>query len=268
MISLKRNNKLELIEATGLRSRKSSIYTPNQTEEFKISRGKFNDFLLCPRCFYLDRVKGVVSPELPGWTLNDTTDILLKKEFDICREKQTPHRIFKKNNLNDLVPFSHPNMDKWRDSLHHGLMIKFKNIILTGGIDDIWQNTKTKELIIVDYKSQASTKPVETESYLNLTYHEGYKIQMDFYAYLLKRMNFAVSNVSYFLVCNADRTLEGFFGEMKFSETLIPYEWNDSWITQKLEEMLRVLNSDSLPVGNKSCMNCAYSRQRANYDKT
>ena len=81
MISLKRNNKLELIEATGLRSRKSSIYIPNQTEEFKISRGKFNDFLLCPRCFYLDRVKGIVSPDLPGWTLNDTTDILLKKSL-------------------------------------------------------------------------------------------------------------------------------------------------------------------------------------------
>ena len=48
----------------------------------------------------------------------------------------------------------------------------------------------------------------------------------------------------------------------------LPYEWNDSWITEKLEEMLKVLNSDSLPLGNKSCMNCAYSRQRANYDKT
>ena len=79
MISLKRNNKLELIEATGLRSRKSSIYTPNQTEEFKISRGKFNDFLLCPRCFYLDRVKGIVSPELPGWTLNDFHKYTIKK---------------------------------------------------------------------------------------------------------------------------------------------------------------------------------------------
>ena len=50
-------------------------------------------------------------------------------------------------------------------------------------------------------------------------------------------MNFKVSNVSYFLVCNADRTLEGFFGEMKFC--VIPYEWNDSWITEKLEEMLK-----------------------------
>ena len=40
MISFNRNNKLELIEETGLRSRKSSIYIPNKTEEFKISRVK------------------------------------------------------------------------------------------------------------------------------------------------------------------------------------------------------------------------------------
>ena len=73
MISLKRNGKLELVEATGLRTRQSSIYKPNQNEDFKISRGKFSDFLTWPRCFYLDRVKGIVSPDMPGWTLNETT---------------------------------------------------------------------------------------------------------------------------------------------------------------------------------------------------
>ena len=52
MISLKRNGKLELVPASGKRSRKSSTYTPNQTEQFRISRGKFNDFLTCPRCFF------------------------------------------------------------------------------------------------------------------------------------------------------------------------------------------------------------------------
>ena len=145
-------------------------------------------------------------------------------------------------------------------------MIKFKNIILTGGIDDVWQNIKTKELIIVDYKSQASTKPVETESYLNLTYHEGYKIQMDFYAYLLKRMNFAVSNVSYFLVCNADRKTDGFFGEMKFQEVLIPYQWNSDWVHGKVIEMIDLLNSNIAPDSNQSCKNCAYARQRAAFE--
>ena len=82
MISLKRNTKGDLVDATGLRSRESSIYRPNQTESFRISRSKFNDFLSCKRCFYLDRVRGIVSPGTPGWTLNQLTDDLLKKEFD------------------------------------------------------------------------------------------------------------------------------------------------------------------------------------------
>ena len=88
MINLKRNSKGVLVRATGLRSRDSSIYVPKQSDPFRISRSKFNDFLTCKRCFYLDRVKGLVSPSMPGWTLNETTDLLLKKEFDLCREKQ------------------------------------------------------------------------------------------------------------------------------------------------------------------------------------
>ena len=57
---------------------------------------------------------------MPGWTLNETTDLLLKKEFDECREKQIPHRIFKENNFENIVHFAHPDIDKWRDSLRNG----------------------------------------------------------------------------------------------------------------------------------------------------
>jgi hypothetical protein len=49
MISLKRNSKLELVPATGRRSLSKSIYSPNQKEDFKISRGRFDNFLTCPR---------------------------------------------------------------------------------------------------------------------------------------------------------------------------------------------------------------------------
>ena len=81
MIDIKRNKKGEFLEAKGIRTRASSIYTPNQKEDFKLSRSKFSDFLSCKRCFYLDRVKGLDPPGTPGWTLNETTDLLLKKEF-------------------------------------------------------------------------------------------------------------------------------------------------------------------------------------------
>jgi len=269
MIDLKRNSKKELVPATGKRTRSSSIYKPHQTEDFKISRGKFSDFLTCPRCFYMDRVVGLESPGTPGWTLNETTDLLLKKEFDACRETQTPHRLFLENGLEHFVPFQHPDIDKWRDSLRHGLMTQFAgtNIILTGGVDDIWQNTDTGKLVVADYKSQANTKELEPDSYLSDPYKEGYKVQMDFYAYLLQQMGFEVEETAYFLVCNADREAEGFNGEMKFQEVLIPYRWNSDWIHSKVSEMIDLLNDNSAPDANSSCKNCAYARQRALLEK-
>ena len=266
MIDLKRNSKGEFVPATGLNKQKWRMYIPNQKEDFKISRSKFNDFLTCQRCFYFDRVKGVVSPSTPGWTLNETTDLLLKKEFDLCREQEIPHRICEQYNLNDIVPFKHEDMDKWRDALRHGLKINFKdtNIILSGGVDDIWIDTKTNNLIIVDYKSQAKTYSVRTEEYLSDAYHEGYKIQMDFYSYLLNEMNIghSVAPISYFYVCNADRNASSFDSKLDFEETLVPYLWNSDWIDEKVLEMIDLLNSEKLPEANPSCENCAYVQQR------
>ena len=265
MIDLKRNGKKEPIRATGLRSRVSSCYSPNQKEDFKISRGKFSNFLTCKRCFYLDRVKGLDPPGTPGWTLNETTDLLLKKEFDYCRERQIPHRLFIENQLSNVVPFDHPEIDNWRDSLHKGLMLRHKdtNIILTGGVDDIWQHNISKKLIIVDYKSQAKLGRVDKQDYLEDPYHEAYKIQMDFYAYLLSGMGFDVHQTSYFLVCNAKRDDQEFKKRMNFDEYLVPYNWNIDWIDNKIDEMINVMNCKQVPEQNLSCKNCAYSEQYA-----
>ena len=62
MISLEINNNGEHVAVTGIRTKASSIYVPGQTESFRISRSKLNDFLSCQRCFYLDRVKGLSLP--------------------------------------------------------------------------------------------------------------------------------------------------------------------------------------------------------------
>ena len=265
MIDLKRNGKKEPVKATGVRSRESSSYTPNQTADFKISRGRFSNFLTCKRCFYLDRVMGLDSPGTPGWTLNETTDLLLKKEFDECRESQTPHRLFASNGLGHVVPFDHPEMDNWRNSLRRGLMLRHKStsIILTGGVDDIWQDTRTKQLIVVDYKSQAKNGLVDKKDYLDDPYHEGYKLQMNFYAYLLKGMGFDVHPTSYFLVCNAKRDDDGFHKTMNFDEYLVPYNWTTDGLEEQLDEMVALINQYEIPEPNECCKNCAYSEQYA-----
>ena len=94
MVSIKKNNKGELQIAKGLRTRKTSIYSPGQNETFKISRSKFSNFIDCKRCFYLDRVKGLQEPSMPGWSLNTTVDDLLKKNLIFTEKRKTTSNFY------------------------------------------------------------------------------------------------------------------------------------------------------------------------------
>ena len=76
-------------------------------------------------------------------------------------------------------------------------------------------------------------------------------------------MGYKVSPTSYFLVVNADKTKDGFFGGMEFSETIIPYKHDISWLPNKIREMIAVMNQDKIPDSNESCENCAYVKERA-----
>ncbi len=265
-MSLKRNLKGEIEEVKPLRTRKGSIYTKGSNTIFRISRSKFSNFLECKRCFYLERVKGLKDPSMPGWSLNSAVDDLLKKEFDEFRKKQKAHTFVTKNKLN-LIPYEHEQMDHWRNALRGGISFldTNTNIEIHGGIDDIWFDPNKKELVVVDYKAQSNNRPVETKSYLNNVYHQGYKIQMDIYVHILRKMKFKVSDTSYFYVCNADRNYEKFDGKLNFTTTLIPYQTNTLWIDKKIVEMKQTLDSLDIPEINKSCEKCMYLHAGKNF---
>ena len=258
-MGLKRDKKGNLAEVTPLRSRKSSIYKKGSNETFKISRSKFNNFLDCKRCFYLDRVKGLKDPGMPGWSLNIAVDELLKKEFDLLRDQKKPHPIFKKHNLN-FIPFQHEKMDHWRNALTGGIayLDEDTNLKIHGGVDDIWYDLDKEELVVVDYKAQSSNIKVDTKPYLESIYHQGYKIQMDIYVHILRKMDFKVSDTSYFYVCNGEKSYNNFQGKLNFTTTLVPYVTNISWIQDKIIEMKKTLELDNVPEINKSCEKCMY----------
>tara|TARA_B100001093_G_scaffold159153_1_gene151614 strand:- start:51 stop:854 length:804 start_codon:yes stop_codon:yes gene_type:complete len=266
MVSLKRDSKGNFKEATGVRSRQSSIYKPGQNEVFKISRSKFSNFMNCKRCFYLDRVKGLQEPGMPGWSLNTTVDDLLKKEFDYYREKKEPHPIFQKYSLN-FIPFVHEKIDNWRNSLSGGIshLDEDTNIILHGGVDDVWFNIDTHELVVCDYKAQSTSYEVEKEYYLNGVYHQGYKMQMDIYVYILRKMGFKVSDISYFMVCNGLKSADRFDAKMDFDITLIDYQVDTDWIKEKILDMKKTMDLDQVPERTPHCENCAYLEQGSNF---
>ena len=105
MIDLKRDDKGNLKNATGLNSQKWRCYKPGQEKDFSVSRSRFEDFSKCPRCFYLRMVKCLQQPEGPPFRLNELTDTLLKKEFDECRKNKKSHRKLIEKGLDHIIPF-------------------------------------------------------------------------------------------------------------------------------------------------------------------
>jgi len=249
-----------------IQKRKNNLYNSSSDISFSISRSKIDLFLECPRCFYLDRKLGVPRPGMPGWSLNSAVDHLLKNEFDLLRKSGQPHKLMDKYKIN-AVPFDHPDLPVWRDDnyRHIGATVLHKktNLKVCGIIDDIWVNTKTKELYIVDYKATSTSKQISLED----EYKQGYKKQMEIYQWIFRQLGFNVSKTGYFLFANAGKNRPEFDGKLEFETSIISYEGNDSWIESAVLDIKKCLDSDKIPQASESCEYCKYRLLVRNEEK-
>ena len=237
--------------------RKKNLWSSNSSETFKLSRSKLELFIECPRCFYLDRKLGVARPASFPFTLNNAVDALLKKEFDIHRVKNQAHPLMATYGI-DAVPFAHPEMNKWRHNFT-GIQYldKTKNILIYGAIDDVWINPK-KELMIVDYKATATDNEITLEA----DYRQGYKRQMEIYQWLFRKNSFKVSNTGYFVYANGQRDRQAFDGRLDFTVQIIPYQGDDSWVSDVIDKAYQCLENKKIPTNSVNCNYCVY-RQSA-----
>ena len=81
---------------------------------------------------------------------------------------------------------------------------------------------------------------------------------MDIYVYILREMGFKTSDRVFFLVCNGEKSYDKFDKKLNFTTKLIPYLTNTSSIKNVIKNMKAVLESDDIPVLNKSCEKCMY----------
>ncbi len=124
------------------------------------------------------------------------------------------------------------------DSLKGGISYHDEdtNLIIQGGVDDVWFDLDTNQLVVADYKAQSTKYDVEKDSYLRSQYHQGYKMQMDIYVHILRKMGFKVSDTTYFMVCNGVKTRDSFNAKMDFDITLVDYEADTSWVQKQIIE--------------------------------
>ena len=254
---LNKTTKKSIDFSKAIKPRYGSLYDP-KLKEFKLSRSKIDLFVRCPLCFYLDVRLGVKQPSMPSFTLNNATDTLLKKEFDMYREKQTAHPIMIKYGLNQLTPFKHPELDKWRDNFKGiSYIVKDLNLKITGAIDDIW--TDGKQVYIVDYKSTAKENGID----MNDKWKLGYKRQLEIYQWLFVKNKFTVGKQAFFVYVNGDTTKPSFDYKLEFEMFLFEHKGNPSWVDDVLKQIHNCLNQDELPQANQECEYCKY-REQAN----
>jgi len=247
--------------------RHRGVFNPNNSSPYELSRTRIENFIRCPCCFYLQQVKKVNFPSTPGFNINEATDVLLKRDFDECRAKGAPHPFLKAQGYGHLIPFDHEDFELWTQSLHFGAKGRFHtihdetNLKVGGGLDDVWLNTKTNKLHIVDYKS-TSQKSDNGPINLNDYWKGAYKRQMDLYIWVMRNKGFDVDDVGYFLYCDGDRfTDNAFLNEthalMEFKITLIPYKCDLNWIETTLKKIHENLRLEERP---KHSDNCEYGK--------
>ncbi|MBP52203.1 MAG: hypothetical protein CMI27_03555 [Opitutae bacterium] len=237
-------------------TRHRGIFDRTNVAPYELSRSRVENFIKCRACFWLEQIKGVKPPEFPSFTINTTTDILLKRDSDTVRGKCSLP-LWDANGLGHLIPFEHENLEKWASSLHYGTNDNYfnavhtaSNIKLGGGLDDVFFNTQSGQIHIVDYKScaQGTRSPVKYEKKpvsLNEPWKVSYKRQMDIYVWVAREKGLDVSEISYFVYVDAQhKDINGMLIDqdpskawMEFAATIIPYRVNTSWIAPTLVEI-------------------------------
>jgi hypothetical protein len=240
---------------------KSAVYVPGQEEPYKISRAKIEDFIRCPRCFVLETKHGVKRPKSIPFTLNNAVDSLLKKEFDIYRRRAEVPPIVAAAGL-DLVPFSHPELEQWRENFT-GIRYETEDgrFLVTGAVDDLWVDSNGV-ITVVDYK--ATGRPEAVTSLPEGGFNDSYRRQLEIYQWLLRKNGFEVSDTAYWLYTTATQKQDGFNNALQFESHLVSHQGDTNWIGVTLDSIYRNLNEPEVAGPSDDCDLCRYFDQRAN----
>ena len=236
--------------------RKNNTYKYESGKTFKLSRSGIDSFIKCQRCFYLNKVGNIRDIGMPAFSLNSAHDELMKKELDIYREKAEAHPYMKSLKRN-LIPFQHEKMEDWRNNrkgitYHH----EKTDLVITGSVDDVWIDTETNELIIVEYKSTSTQSEIDLND--GTPWKDQYKRQIDIYQWLFKMNGFNVADDSVFLYSNGIKTSKKFNDVMKFKTYVLEYKGSTEWVEDKIFEIKEILDQKDIPNGSEECDTCSY----------
>ena len=217
---------------------------------YKISSSSINLMLECPRCFWLQLVKGEKRPETPFPSLPSGMDKVLKEHFDRFMEKgELPPELKEKECANDGCKLFNDKekLKIWRSNFKGvEFLDKSSNILLHGAIDNLL--IKGKKLIVLDYKTRGF--PVKEDT------HEHYINQMDIYNLLLRKNDYETEDYTYLLFYYPNRVIET--GEVIFDTELVKIKTDPKRGEKIFQRAIKILQSEEPPKVNEECEFCKW----------
>lgn len=150
-----------------------------------LSPSSIHLFLECPRCFWLDKIKGIKRPSGPFPSLPNGMDRVLKDHFDKHRGENTaPEEL--EGKFTGALFADIEKLRIWRNN-YRGLRYTDpeSGFILMGALDDLFV-TKDGKYAPLDFKTRGYPRKEDSHSY--------YQHQMDIYSFLLEKNNLPPAN--------------------------------------------------------------------------
>src|SRR3989338_7523512 len=209
----------------------------------KLSPSTLNLFLECPRCFWLDKVKGIkrprgIFPSLPGGM-----DRVIKAYFDTFRAKDILPAELNGNDFKGVQLFhDQVRLEKWRN-WRTGLEYHDEDgSIFSGALDDLL--VKDGQYIPFDYKTKGSVTTQEdaVKYYLN---------QLDGYALLLHENQMPTAGYGYLLYYSPKSVSEK--GAVTFELQAIKIATDYERARSTFKNAVALLKSSAVPAVNGRC---------------
>ncbi len=216
---------------------------------FKLSPTKLAILEDCPRCFWLDVVKGIERPRGAFPSLPSGVDKLLKEHFDRFRDRDDLPPELKEHNINANLFADRALLKKWRNNFG-GIEYydKEHDVLLHSAVDNILE--KDGKLIVLDYKTRGFALKEDTSKH--------YQNQLDIYNFLLRKNGFQTHDYAYLLFYVPAGILET--GEFIFKTDLVEMKIDVSSAESLFKRSEEIIKS-GMPDPDSTCEYCGWAKK-------
>lgn len=214
-----------------------------------LSYSSLSLFRECPRCFWLDKVKGIKRPDTIFPSLPSGMDGVIKKYFDKYRSKgELPPEL--KGKIKGKLFSNQALLEEWRN-WRKGLRYTDKKtgVSLMGALDDCLIHDK--HYLPLDYKTRGYPAKEDTAGY--------YQHQLDIYTLLLQENGYETNGCAYLVFYHPLEHNDG--GKITFHLHPVEVETDQKRALNLLREAASVLSRDTCPPADSECGFCGWAKQ-------